>query len=59
MALFVLIMAISDLAQNKILPKDKQIKTAILAAPLNVPRRSVVSSPKLVSENDWGQRYTF
>ena len=33
MTLFVLAMAFSTFAQNKILPKDIQIKTAVLAAP--------------------------
>lgn len=33
MIVFVLAMAFSAFAQNKILPKDIQIKTAVLAAP--------------------------
>ena len=33
MTLFVLAMAFSTFAQNKILPKEIQIKTAVLAAP--------------------------
>ncbi|MAB56586.1 MAG: hypothetical protein CL524_03455, partial [Aequorivita sp.] len=33
MIVFVLAMAFSTFAQNKILPKDIQIKTAVLAAP--------------------------